>query len=664
MLAILVFLSPWLFFAALGPFQFGLWFQSEPVNVVLLTLTGLLSLRFAFDKQPAELLVLWKQPVFLALWGLTLCSTALAPFHDYPMRTIMGVPEIGQGAVSFLSLILLATAMIRVLAESRWRVPLLANSTLAALVMVGLHATQPEPYFLPSKWPDYLGFVGISIFIALIQLSPWQRRWHHLVYFLLGGLVVALSDSILAMVIYGIGLPIGMAMLYFIRQASYRRYLIYAGALIPLIYSLSCLFPESYQSLYNVTLGQGLSTQEAEHAFYNSSSGTRVLFGAILWKAMLAEPLYWLMGAGWGHYSDALFEHPFVANISNAVGGTYHTNWLYTSGTAFHSHNHYLEALYATGLAGLLCFAAISFLGIRQLSAAKLVTAGPAWIGLMLLLGAWFILPIALPFLALVLAVLIGSEKTEIAQSRKAVTLLKVLFPLLSVGLFTLATLHYQAAHAGRAFMDSIQQGPPQANTQLKEEPASGHYRLWWVALNLYDYLRKKQQNPHISVTEIDQDVTWFVDILNQLDEALPEGTHHPRLRSLRAMMMNDLILLYSDPAWDPLRAKALPNWHKVLWSVIEAHPTRGDMAVPYFRYYLTLARQTNQPEFKTHYRQNILQLSETVLQNNPDDPTALWFSGSVFALEDETRELGKERIRQALALGAANRFPLYDAKD
>ncbi|MDG1286952.1 MAG: O-antigen ligase family protein [Rickettsiales bacterium] len=525
------------------------------------------------------------------------------------------------------------------------------NLTLAALTLALLQNSFTDAYWLPSSWPDYLGFVALCLLITLTHLLPWQKLTHRIAYYFLCGTIVLCSESLLAMIVWGaIGFAITAYYLLSIKikkldPTCYKRLLL-CGTLIPIIYSLSCLMPDGYQALYGILTG----TQPSDLQFYNSSSGTRVLFGAITWEALLANPSYWLTGAGWGHFTDALFAHPFIANVSNTP-----PNWAFTSGTAFHSHNNYLEALYSTGLIGLICFAALPFLAIRHNAPPTLIWAGTAWIGLSILLGAWFMLGICLPFFAIALAVSIPPKTTKVQTSAKSKYVLQTLLTLSAASFLYLAVTHYQDAHKGRTYMDAIKSGVPHARISAPND----HHRLWWVSLNFADYLNKKRDTRTLSFTTGKTDIAWFSEILYQLDNALPENsTKNTRLRSLRAHMINDLIVYYSGAHWNHLRAKARVNWHHVLWSSIKANPSRGDIAAPYYQYFLNQLNNAKEAKQEQYFGERILLLTETVLKEFPQDPTALWYSGKVLLLLSPNQQAkANARIEKAVQLGIEKRF-------
>ena len=88
-------------FAAHSVFSFGVWRKAEPVVVAFHGTSALCAL--------ALLLVWWRSratfqdsvmhPVVLLPFALALWSTLAAPISDFPLLSLMGSPQIGEGAL-------------------------------------------------------------------------------------------------------------------------------------------------------------------------------------------------------------------------------------------------------------------------------------------------------------------------------------------------------------------------------------------------------------------------------------------------------------------------------------------------------------------------------------------------------------------------------------
>lgn len=504
----LLMLALFLPFASLPPFHLGMWFQSEPINVALYGISALLALVMAHPCFHAQILRIWKHPAVWACGAMFLWTLVMAPFTEFPIKSIQGNPETGQGGFWFLALFVWMTAYILAANTPLKRLMVLGTLLFVTIVIFILQNLQGNADWFVVKWPDFQAFIGIFAFITIMAkighrgIKVWAGAY------LIGALLVYISDSRAAYLCYFGMLPALAAMFWFILNGKYaflgwfRRHINAVAAFIMVfgaVFYVLLSFPS--ENYYSRDFTDATQLGEAEFNFYYSSVGTRILFNKIALEGMWAEPTSFLTGIGWGHYANTLFRHTFVDNVSaTALFDKYGhdaPNWFMVFGTAFHSHNSHMEALHATGIVGL----ALSFLffvkvmpRITNMQRA-LIAAG--WISIATLFSVWFLLAIVTIYFAIAAAFTVQMDLDYPIEKTQ-----KYYWPILSVVLLV-ATLmlaattyaQYDLAARGKAYSDAVQSYTPDIVGEMGHDYGQGGHHLWWIAASLVDYIDQKRNH-------------------------------------------------------------------------------------------------------------------------------------------------------------------------
>lgn len=340
--------------AALPPFQVGLWFLTEPVEIALFAAGALAAVILLFHPRGEWAM---RHPLVLIPLGLALLTAATAPFHQFPLRSAFGPPHTGEGGFWFLTMALLV-ALFRVADEPMVRAAALASGiTLLGLWCVGIKV---------NSFPDYLAFVGLSI----IVLREGGSRATSLDGMLVMGVaLVAASGSKGAWLL----VPALMALVF----ARVPRVALAVAAPILAMVAIDLL-----------------------HAM--PSAGSRIhLWGSSI-LALVTEPGLWQHGAGWGGMNDLVARHyRAIAQIEPTWEGL---------GEAWHSHNEFLEAWISVGVGGMLLMFAMFAAAVR---ASRGRVRSGAWCALAGLSAIWMMTPHALPFFAAALAITSTEKDSE-----------------------------------------------------------------------------------------------------------------------------------------------------------------------------------------------------------------------------------------------------------
>jgi hypothetical protein len=366
--------------------------------------------------------------------------------------------------------------------------------------------------------------------------------------------------------------------------------------------------------------------------------------------AIVDNPSWLVTGAGWGSFSDTLFRYVFTEDIYIYNDkATWDPNWYMIAGSAFHPHNAFMEMLLSMGIGGLVLFCLLPIIIIRQLPNERLLILAPLWASAFLLNGFWFMLPVALPFMAIAFAASMRPPERIPSTTLAHYTPLRVrMVCALLVALFSLAIwVQYSTANSAGKLITAIQQRMPEpADSITLRDHGRGNTHLWWIALNISQYVNQKVQS---KTPTKEADVLWFNEILGMVGQTIIKGDANARLHGHYLFMHNDLITLYNIPMWYQLQTDRLAHWKTVMIDGLQAIPTRGDMAFQYYNFFSQRIKPTESAETNLALAERVLAVSEEALKNNPEDMTALWFSGLAMLQKPETTKLGLKRLYKVL---------------
>lgn len=662
--------SVFLFIAGLKPFQIGLWFQSEPVTLGLFAFAAIAAAIIAFDARTrASLTLALKQPAIRLLIALALWSLVCSLFAPFPMRSLMGIPEIGEGVFSMVSVVLLTIAAFHVWQIPSQRLPLVLSCVAAGAVVVALQSLTSTTDWQPVIWPDFAAFIAIFIMIILLAYPVDLTRKHFAAAGAIAVIGLLASHNFAAALSLGMLLPLAGLLVWLKRRLNsqkkferHARQIITGMALLPVLITLITLNTSGMRAI-NFYAGKLLNISNFKDvAFEQGSLGSRALFNRLVIDAVTDKPSRLLVGNGWGSFSDVSFNYVLTDGIriynEQAVWAP---NWNLVTGNTFHSHNSFLEALLSTGIVGLIMYCLLPVLIIRHLPHERMLILGPLWASLFLLSMFWFMLPVTLPFMAIALAASLdpsavaGKKRRQLPrQAVQGVCL--VLIATLGLAMW----VQNSTARTADQLLDGIQKRMPEpTDRNVLRDHHRGNHHLWWLTASLADFI----QNKHIQRKPITQaDVAWYNEMLTMVGQTVDAGTADDRLLGTHASMYNDLIMLYSAPQWSALRLQRLPQWKKAVLDAIHGIPTRGDLATMYGLFFMERASPKEKPQVREAMTKQVFDVTEEVLHNNPDDPVALWFSGLALLQHSDTETLGFKRLHRALDLQAERYVPVNEA--
>ena len=615
--------------------RFGLWSQSEAVSLGLhvAALTAALGLAGTAVTAPRVAAPALAHPMTLAAAALALLSYVLAPLATFPLLSLHGAPEHGEGGLYYLELALLIAACMVVRQSRRaWKLLLLWSLTVTVLAalpgLVGGAATRFAPYY----FTDYLAFQGLYLIVLGLAASAAHERFGRAL--LLGGVVLFAFSGNRAGVIV---ILVAAAVVCWQRRRDREPSRTLMVALLA-----------AWAALPVVATGLGLTSGWLESP-QASSLWSRGHLLRVALDTIGAAPQLLLHGQGWGHYGEALIAqapHASIAFLSDAS----QPRWDALYRVDFHSHNFLAEAILATGAAGgLLKFALLAAPALYCSAQLRALGLGLA-VALIGLESLWFQLPATMPLMALTFAALAsgsgsGHTASNHAEAPVAPALASALLPLLA-GLLITGT-----AVAGLR--------PALRFGQLMHSPAA-------IAIDCRDVLHDRSLGGYYlaSLTQLYAD---------RVRKALTSGEETPAAASLKCLLESaatvlarrpSLRLMVSTlglraalaPAIDRDRAAHLDaafagEWATQLHALLARAPRRSDLTSPYFLWLLERERE-----------EEVLDLAAALLTADAGDAVALWFSGYVMAGRPGREADGLARMQRALAGGVERFVPVSPA--
>lgn len=650
-----------LFIWALPPFQMGIWLRTEPIVFALFATTILSSAWMALGmsrkwiKMQSPLHPVWLCLLAWAGWQMlaTLCATS-------PWRSWFGPPQTGDGTA--LSLVMLITAMQASLLwqQAAFRRIIAITAVFASLLLTALHIIYHrvlEDLFIPDsmapmEWPDYLPFIGgylwitllaagyitsttryitLTIFMAVILFASSNRSAHAL-------LVPAIIVSTVA---YCLPLPPAL------RRLSERH------TLWRSVFLVACALPMTM-----VAIGEILPTLDADkqsgfirHLMIKDEGiGTRMVLNQVAVSTLAHEPSRWLIGDGWGRFTDDVFKYALVDGVHVFHNGRREPNWFLVDGNAYHVHSQPLEALLSLGLPGIALWYALPMLLLWYLPKPLFWSCAPMLVALVALSHLWMLLPQCIPYQALFIAAMLAVLPVQPARHKYSP------FPAIacaSVALVMLWTACEQwfAMRWGNTLQEALLRDRPHTDYNedwLAEDFKRGGDR--WTASAIF-YSKSASSKANIGQADSNT-LGWYRYFLNTAHMAAVDPSIGARTSSMQLRLQYYLFGGFEDAMFSDLRREAAKDFENAAIRMTHKAPLRDD----YTSFFLI-----NLGDY-THYdRQRQQQILTRMLLIAPDHRGALWMLGHLLTADEERAADGANMMARAVAMHVEKVFPLTD---
>ncbi len=624
--------------------KIGIWRDVEPIQIGLhlsaaCAALGILLL-LAESKPDLKKAARKYLPVsvlfFLFFW--TLVGT---PFVTAPALSILGDPRLGAGALSYLALALLFLASILIWNLSSIHRKWMAGSAIfsfALLLLMQLLGTSVEPRYKLHGYNDFFIFHSILVFMLIFSFFHVRRSVVFAVYMVLVP-TLSLIMTNRSGVLVGLTTPVYILFISRYNFELRRKILMASVAVLPILVAMLI-------SIY------GIYRQSASDVMQVDSISSRYLMYEVILRAFWHQPSALLTGFGWGHFADLVGTLGTVKEVSMAEG-----LWSGFSRVNLHSHHQAMEAFMATGLIGFilwLSFPAMILMRIRE--QAMLVVGGLSLLSLTALSSLWFHTIESIPLMALSFAAIMGDGNSSHSPSKK--TIHEDLFwwkaartALFVIMCFVAANVWYQLTHGFRCHsimtrMQLWQRLHENISLDPKEltkvaGPGGVHFiQLFKIASDMekqYVESNKKEEKRLLM-----DDFIQAQQYLENYDDRLSKRFPISAFRYYTWLSTQSDALRSSVPWPDYER-----HWYRSMQDFVITAPQRSDLAATLFMWLL-----------RNNKSNKILNLGERMLQMNPHDPVALWFTGMVLLDKEGLEQQGTNRIRRGISTGIEKILP------
>lgn len=593
-------LSP---FAAHLPWSLGVWPRVEP-TIILLHCGAVLcaiGLGTAAARTPSRALASIRHPIVLIALAIAAWSIAVSPMARYPLLSIVGSPQLADGALLWLDTAVFI-AGVRFVRQSARITEILGLATLAAAVVLPGLAAFPASRAI--WFTDYLAFLGIAaavaVPVALAHRFPKTRA--RIVLAMVAGLpAIAVSQNYTAiLVLLALSGPAGALVYLTLRPGNAVRTGAVRRLAAAFTAAVACAAPFCISWLGSLGFMQSIRS--------------RALINDVFYNFIERNPAVLLHGKGWGHS-----QQYFGESLATSSAILWDRSWDAVWRDTFHSHNLVLEALLSAGLpgaVGVVVYSAVLPLVCRK---EHLHVATAYAIGYVCIVSFWFQMPGTIPVSVLAVALLTGPARPEMAgRLFPAITVVSLgAIASAQIGAAVLLadfswrsfrfdrTMPYQAAHDAR--------DTERRDCDLFPSDAwRGDSGLTLQFLRSYDLIVAPPAARNLQPSDIDR--------LDHLTcAATIRGARNGSRGLLRAGLLFRSQLAFNEK-FAPYRerfAGYLEDWEEQVAIFLPLEPERSDLLYPYLSW--SLARN----QYST-----IFALTDTVLARDPENAIALWFKG------------------------------------
>jgi len=377
-------------FAAYQPWPLGVWPMVEP-TIILLHAGALIcaaGLGVAHLTGRRDAVAALSHPLVLICFAIAAWSIATAPFSRFPILSIVGSPQIADGAVLWLdTAVFIAGA--RMIRDSGRGVTVLAGVTLFTAIVLPALAAVPATRAI--WFNDYLAFLGLAAAVVVpaclrARIKPGKALMALAI--LAGAPAIAVSQNNTAIV-----LILGLSGPAYLAAWAARRFL--AARWTRSVKAVAAALIAAVAVAIPVAIGW------IGEAGIHASLQSRARINDVLVDLFAQDPTAWIVGKGWGH--TQLYFGEFLATTDTTI---WNKDWDAAWRDIFHSHNLFFEGAIAAGLPAALAILCLVMALPLTCGARRLPAAAAYGLGYAGLASLWFQMPGTIAFTALAFAMI------------------------------------------------------------------------------------------------------------------------------------------------------------------------------------------------------------------------------------------------------------------
>lgn len=596
-----------LFFAAVPPLDLGVFDRLESVAIAMFAAGALCAAGLALAG-PRALARAWRAPLFLPFAAVGVWSLALAPFAEFPWRSVLGPPQTGLGALALLAFAAFAGAIaafagVRARAALAWA--LVAGAVVAAI-----------SHFLPAPWqpfdlPSFHAWLGLAALAGALAARGGRALTTAGIAAAVLALAVAENKTAIALTL-AVGVPIFVAT----RRLRGWGHLRAAGVALVLL-----LAP----------LANAVAWLAGDARVWDSILARTRTFN-VMAAAIAEQPTILLFGAGWGGYVEA-----FVRHLPSGADLLYGESWDVAVRELQGIHSLPLEFWISAGIPGLLLVLGLPALTIARARTKDLplaVAFGAVFVGLSAL---WQQAGYTAAPMAIVFAML---ARKSLRMPDMPTPVFRAVAAGACVGLLVGASWLADFGWRARTALAGVATDPCLEN--FPDDSARGDFSLRDVVTRRLRFVAIGRLGP-------DDPVLRAAGCALDRRFARAPSVHLAIAGALHRASLG------MDPAFAGIAAAdsaRLAMWPDYVAGILRFAPRRTDLVAPYLA---SLALKEDWSGLRA--------VSASILDQAPLDPVGMWFSGTAMirAGTPEAQVAGRARLRRALELGFTRFIPLPD---
>ncbi|GEM_PF-2624343 len=587
---------------------------------------------------------------------LPLCIGALTllwmPFHDMPVRSLLGTPRIGEGAAYWLDIGSLTAAALIL-----WRLPLCRKAmvyvaVISILVCAGLTFSHQimDHYIAPYFFTDFLALmiVAVAPYVYMKGAARWPHWLYSAVFYAVLATVILATEN-KAMALFALAV---MPCVFVVGHVPWLKPILKQRLSLLGVAAIPVGILALYYAFLQISGSHGY--YEFMHTGLMNTLISRAFLMDVTLHNMGNNPLSPVTGFGWGTYVDFLAAYQPSQWLDFT---TFSSQWDGFSTDHFHSHNMFLETFSAIGVIGA---AALFLYGLSFAMNTKAGWQTMGWItaaAFMVSASMWFMFPLQAAYLVFAVASISRIKPVQIGALR-----LKLPRAVVSGFLVICVLAQGYAVYAASVPAFGYNTYDPKPYHPAENAPCPEHYK------------DARAGGMHLSRMLLDR-LRYTVDLADQIanPDNVPEGEEAPAPEEVKkhVLQLNALfcqageyinrqgenvtdrlvvahlttraeaLLALAEYMDDPTLMYYYAGWREDLMAWLATRPARFDMASPYLLYHVMRGQEAVSMPV-------VMQLH----QQNAQNPLALWFRGLYLLNNPQTLTQGLHMMRAALDRG------------
>lgn len=651
LLAALYFIIP---LCSLPPLRSGYFAQVESGIFAFWALSAMsfLWLYLLAQKKPFLLKKCVQLPI---VWGPIIfgfLTLGLSLFHPLPLRDFVGSGQIGEGGISFLAcggMACLFTIITRIKPYRNllFFIAVCVGLLISILTILGSMDSPIISWrywtWAPFFFPDFLAFIDIALVSGYCILRKQLKGLTYLNDFIAFMLFLGIAyysnnksltyGIILAGISTGIIILFPIAWRYFMLKIAFFGLTIFMTVLIIFYDDFSKMLPESLKALGHL-----------------STITSRTWLSKVTLVDIWLTPINakWIQdvvcGKGWGTFSNISAANMFLIDqVSIFYGKEYQPSWEIVTRDLMHTHNVMTNIFHSIGILGIGLYLYIQNKLINSLSKHIFIIGSTFLIAYQLQLLFWFQFVMTIPFTLYTLSLVCRqASPTFLSNAFKPKLMIVSSCLLISfAGVQAYIMFGYKkgliqyayVVHSNTALVEKLTMAPyVHLESYLGSQRQVAIARAYSLALQ-----RELAKSPQHLVIQSEKIVSYL--------GSLPKGGNY--------LANNVALNILSELAFKPETLKYFTkdmytSWEKLAHEHVKFMPFRSDILLPFFNLYQTLGKE-----------KVVMNLTLTILEQNPRDPIALWFTGSSRLKIPEEFDCGMYLLQRSIQFGVERLMPI-----